>query len=255
MARSDPRIVYVTVARSGRMVRTRFARSGDRGRTWQLRDPGEVMAQADLLIAGVDPQDPERLYLRLVGGGVDGLALSEDGGATVQVALVVTGVLQSFLRLPDGTLLASAAREGEGRLYRSRDRGRSYVEVPTSIHPRALAERGGKVYAATDNQADGFALAVSSDGGDSWAPVMKLADVSDVVPCAGLAAQCLPICKVVAGTQTFRPALCEALTPRPPAPPPPEGCHLGRQPAGGAALLVSGAFALLLLARRRPRRR
>jgi photosystem II stability/assembly factor-like uncharacterized protein len=258
VARSDPRILFLTVTKSDGTEHTRFARSADRGKTWTMRDPGEVNGHADLKIASIEPDDPQRLFLRVISSTLDGLALSEDGGTSVHMVLEAPGTLQGFIRLHDGSLLASVVDDTTAHLYRSRDHGRTFPEIAVGIHARGFGERAGRVYAATDNLRDSAAIEVSDDAGDSWKPLMALADVSDTIVCPGLRAMCAPLCPPVAVTQNFRSSFCEALTKPPvdagatPAQPGDKGsgCSLGAPARERGAFAAVGALLLVALARR-----
>jgi hypothetical protein len=272
VARSDPRILYFTVTRSDGTEHTRFGRSEDRGKTWTMRDPGEVSGHADLKIASIEPDDPQRLFLRISSSTLDGIALSEDGGVTAHMVLEAAGTMQGLIRLHDGTLLASVVDDTTAHLYRSRDKGRTFMEIAGGIHARGFGERAGRVYAATDNLRDGAAIEVSDDGGDTWKPLMSLADVSDTLACPGLRAVCAPLCPPIAVTQNFRTSFCEALT-RPPqvdagaasrdagAPTPAGpadagggGCDLGARTRNRGAVCAAAALLLFALARWRRQR-
>ena len=144
-------------------------------------------------------------------------------------------------------------------LYRSRDHGRTFAEIAGGLHARGFGERSGRVYAATDNLRDSAAIEVSDDAGDTWKPLMALADVSDTVVCPGLRAVCAPLCPPVAVTQNFRSSFCEALTGPPVAPPAQPGdggggCALGAHARARGALGAVGALVLVALARRRRKR-
>ena len=257
IARSDPRITYATLAATTAEGHTRILRSADAGASWELRDPAPLGPRDDLLIAAVDPADPQRLFFRVRSRGPDRLARSTDGGGTITLSLASAGSLTAFVRLADGTLLAGALEGGAGRLYRSIDGGGTFVPTAATIHPRALAERGGRLYAATDNQIDGFALAVSTDRGDTWQKVMSFSELR-AATCAGLGAACASTCEMLA-TQAaiFPPTVCAA----PPdaaiaAAAPASGCSCGLAHSRGpaAAPAAAGLLALALAAHRRGRR-
>ena len=181
-------------------------------------------------------------------------------GSRSRFGLSVPGQLTAFLRLHDGRLLAAAQVGMEGRLFRSEDRGASFAPLPGSLHVRALAERDGVVYAATDNAADGQALARSSDGGETWRPTMRFQDIARISGCGDLAAICGGTCLMLAAQRSLDGALCGVPASRPdaapagPAKPPGCGCALGGTTTGngwGGAALAAVAVALRARARRR----
>ena len=69
----------------------------------------------------------------------------------------------------------------------------TFERLPTPPSIRALSQRDGTVYAATDNFGDGYALGTSADEGTTWRPLMPYADVKAINPC--LKAQCQATCQ------------------------------------------------------------
>jgi photosystem II stability/assembly factor-like uncharacterized protein len=257
---SDPAVAYAVQVRGDGDGHPRLARTRDRGATWTIADPGVITTRGSLRIAGVDPADPARLYLRVAGEQREKLALSPDGGATVQVVLELSGTVVAFIRLASGTLLVDAA-EAEGRLYRSHDGGRSWAPLPASLGARGFAERGGQLYAATDNASAGFALAVSGDEGDSWRPVMRFSDVSALAACPAAAPACHEACVQTASRGVVPGTLCAAgpdagSAADPGGAPSAAGCGCqvpaARPMAAVPTLLPPSLLLALLLRRRRP---
>jgi MYXO-CTERM domain-containing protein len=169
-------------------------------------------------------------------------------------------VLSSFVRLDDGTLLVGAILDPEGRLYRSRDGGRSFTKLPASLRPRALATRGGKLYAATDNTLDGFALAVSDNQGDGWRRVMAFSNIESISRCGSLPFVCVNDCAMLACKGLVKPGLCQSAVPAGKTTGNPAFCETPKK--AGCQYRSSGAnpgvpvliVALALLAARRRRR-
>ncbi len=209
VARSDPRLIYLTVAPNGPREGPQVARSADGGTTWEVRDPG-AGAGADLRIAAVDPGDPDTLYFRRITLGTEDLAISRDRGASIANSLVAPGRLSAFLRMDDGTLMIAAIESTTGHLYRSTDDGRTFAELPRPIRVRGFAERNGKVFAAADNLRDGFALAVSGDNGASWQAVMRFSDITGIRSCGTLATLCQAMCQSQVNNLIFPGRVCRA---------------------------------------------
>jgi hypothetical protein len=250
IARSDPRVAYATLYQLDGHGTTRVARTQDGGETWTLLQTSGTTVPEQLWIAAVDPQDPAKIYFRVVTGDpIEKLAVSTDGGATVSLPLVASGVLSSFVRLDDGTLLVGALRMAEGHVYRSKDGGGTWSELPPTIRPRGMAVRAGKLYAATDNNLDGFALAVSQDQGDSWKRVMAFSDIGAISRCGALPFVCVNSCSMLANLKLVNADLCQDK----PAPASSSGgCqYRGEGGLAGPGLLL--ALAALLAARRRRR--
>ncbi len=180
IAASDPRFVYLTMS-SAPMVVPRLVRSIDGGETFETIDLSSDLGERIPYLGAVDPEDPRRLFLRLIGMRSDALALSEDGGTSFEIVLDEADQLSALLILPGGTVLVGDVYGGGGHL--STDGGRTFEDWPSPIHVRALAARGGQLYAAADDAADGFALGVSDDLGQSWRPLLHFADIRGPKPC------------------------------------------------------------------------
>jgi MYXO-CTERM domain-containing protein len=263
---SDPSTFYVTWSSS----KTGELRSGlirvDAAGPHNF-DHFDALGGNPLGIAAVDRKDPHRIFLRVFGNPKDRLAVSDDGGATVRVALEAT-TLAGFLQRADGTLLVAARDLDEGTLYVSRDAGRTFTVLMRGPRFRALAERGGRLYAAADDIADGWALGVSDDGGLTWKPLLRFLDIKGLKSCGGtdLKAACMTSCVRLAGIGTLRPDVCgfipsdagaadaPARGPDAGGPTPSPGCDCGVGGRGApSAFLVVALATLGLLGRRRLR--
>jgi len=155
-----------------------------------------------------------------------------------------------------------------GALYRSRDGGATFESIAGPPHIRALSQRGGTVYAATDNFGDGYALAVSNDEGATWHAAMAYDQIQAILGCVRSDPQCQARCQALAGQGAMSPgmiwesAVCSANPPPEPLPEPPViagggGCGCTTAPAASTrALVLIGAIAVAIGARRRrtPRR-
>ena len=254
-ARSDPRRVYLTVRRGGES-RSEFVRSDDGGATWRSFT-APVIGANPVRIAAVDPADPDRVYLRVQGFPDEALGLTTDGGATITTPLIVPrGQLTAFVRRADASLLAAAVETRRRRGPAPVDRRRRPLRAPRNpLSPRALAERGGRLIAATDNVSDGFAIAASTDA-RAWSPLFHYSDVAAVKACPGIAevpAICQPSCELQVARGLFSAELCsppaepvDAAADAPAVPAPQSGC--GCRVAGRVAGQFSGPAALLMLA-------
>jgi MYXO-CTERM domain-containing protein len=145
-------------------------------------------------------------------------------------------------------------------LFRSRDGGATFEMVPNPPRIRALSQRGGVVYAATDNFGDGYALGTSNDEGTTWHAAMSYGQIQAIIPCLRADAQCQASCQALAGQGTTSPGMiweatvCSADPPvTPPGPPAGDGCGctMARQDAGPALVLVFVLLAVVLFRRRR----
>jgi hypothetical protein len=211
--------LYV-VARPAPDHHVTLALSRDAGQTWSSRDLAASLAaavgdDAAVTLAGVDKDDDQRIYLRVRANanGVesDGVALTTDGGATLTVPLSVPGALfNAFLQRADGTLLiAGRDADGASLAYLSRDRGATFVPWNLGkLRVTGLAERGTTLFAATDNFAEGTALASSDDAGNTWKARMSFDRISAVQSCLRVA--CASDCEKKAEIGLFPAATCSA---------------------------------------------
>lgn len=247
-ARSDPRVVYATLRPNDPTQHDLVARSGDGGATWAVLDAGAQPDGGSLWIAGVDRTDAQRLYLRVIGSsGGESFAVSADGGRSVTPALSTAGRFSAFVQLAGGTLLVAALAGGDAHMYRSRDGGRSFVELSAPLHPRALGARDGVVYAVTDDLLDHQALALSRDEGDTWERVMSYADVRETAACNDLRATCSGICLTAAQQRVLRTEVCGApATPATTGGASSGGCACATARPRAPALALLAALAVLL---------
>ena len=80
---------------------------------------------------------------------------------------------------------------------------------PASI--RALSQRDGVVYAATDNFSDGYAGGTSADEGDTWLPLLQYDQVRAIIPC--LKSRCQATCQTEVDLGLWPQAVCTASAP------------------------------------------
>ena len=143
----------------------------------------------------------------------------------------------AFLRRGDGTLLAGDAK---GDAWRSRDGGARFDPWPIGLHLRALGERAGRLYAATNNLVDPFAVGVSDDG-DHFRGLFHYADTCGWLACPEVASACAPRWSVLVTTL--------GITGNPGCPRAP---HSATDRDGGAAIPPSGGCGCRLDERGRP---
>jgi hypothetical protein len=203
-ARSDPRIVYVALMSPERSPK--LARTEDGGATWIVNDLSVDLGPGVVRIIAVDPDDANTVLLRWtsVDGG-DAIGLTRDGGATASKPLSIPNTFTSFARMPGGALILSGtAFLGQGMgtvpaLWASHDDGATFQENHAVPGVLALAQRGGILYAAADNFADGFALGASGDEGATWQPVVRFDQITSIMPCLRTNPQCQASCEALAG--------------------------------------------------------
>jgi hypothetical protein len=174
-SRSAPGTIYAAMYTTGPSM----LRSVNGGITFQAFDLSAT-TMAPLYIAGVDPMNANLLYLvaKTAPPG-DTLAISNDGGMTIRLAVELSAAMTCFLKRGDGTLLMGAV---DGTGYRSKDGGQTFSPWKTP-HLRGLAERNGILYAATSNVVDGYAVAMTTDEGTTWTPLLRLQDIQGPADC------------------------------------------------------------------------
>jgi hypothetical protein len=252
IARSAPATIYVTLySGDGHPL---IARSSDSGAHFAMRDLAQMLGNHSVRLAGVDPSDPDTVYLRVVDHN-DQLAITHDAGATWQLPLKLAGAggapaaMSAFLRLRNGTLLVGS-RDGPGAA--SSDGGKTFAPFATELHLRALAELGDVLYAAADDTRDPFAIGRSHDGGATWQPLLHFAHICGPAACGAAHAACGGPWQQLIARLSIDPAACNAVAVT--APPPrsrASGCDVGGGPAAGGTLAMLGALALLRAHRRR----
>ena len=133
-----------------------------------------------LYLAGVDPQNPDRLFARsdLRRGGT-ALLRSDDGGATFAELRRTTNPMTGFAFAPGATTLWSGSpgiNPGDG-VFRSTDGGKSWAQVAAGYTTLGLRHRDGVLYMCADGVRDPFALGCSTDGGITWKPMLTWNDL------------------------------------------------------------------------------
>jgi hypothetical protein len=212
IARADPRVIYLAIAAPG--PHPMLARSADAGATWTMLDIEPSLGARRPRVIAIDPVDPDVIYLRVLGAGVELLAVSRDAGVSFATPITLTGgVLSAFARLASGTVLVAGLMPSDGGLttagvaWRSVDGGVTFGDWALSPVPRlrALGERDGTLFLAGDNYMDGWALAASTDEGRTIQPIARYDQVGAVKAC--VAAVCQELCDEQAGAGSGRRGL------------------------------------------------
>ena len=187
IAPSDPSRVYA----SGVIPRTEteprrglLLRSDDRGVTFRSIEVELLEGERTVHVLAVDPTDRDRLFARATRLVTDEtperLLLSEDGGETWRSVLEILEIV-GFALSDDGA--EAWAGSWDGGLHRSRDRGATWEALDPALRVRCLAQRAGELWVCADDRSAGFALARSSDGGETLEPVWAFADLEEDVGC------------------------------------------------------------------------
>ncbi|MEP7122651.1 MAG: hypothetical protein ABJE95_17135 [Byssovorax sp.] len=170
-APSDRNRIYV----SGRYGKPEYAgaleRTSDRGATWQkLPIPGSN-DQALPYIGGIDPKNPDVVYVRLDALKTDRLVVTKDGGVSWTDAFTSTGNLLGFAISPDGATVAVGG-DTDG-IWTAPASTLAFTQV-SKIGAKCLTWTSAGLYACADEFVDGFAVGLSKNQGATFTPVMHL---------------------------------------------------------------------------------
>lgn len=188
IARSDSNMVYLTMS-TFELQHPCIAHSNDGGATWTTQDLSRQLERRPytIRILSVDPSDANTLYIRLSDGVQDSLAITHDRGTTLLVAQRLASRMTAFLLRSDGALIVAAA---DATSFISTDGGATFAPWSDTFHIQALAEKDGALYASASSQKDGFAVAVSTDAGESWRPLLRLPELRGPLGCSSVRDQC-----------------------------------------------------------------
>ena len=271
-APSDPLRLYMTGAipptsTAGRMPFVFRSTTG--GASFDRYPFALGTGEQNIYLAGVDPANADRIFARVLSpDGMDRLVASDDGGQSFHDVLVLQDML-GFARSPDGaTVWAGGPNDG---LWRSTDRGETFTRI-ADTRVGCLAAREGELWVCGNDFRDLFAIGRSTNGGDSFEPMLTFEHLDGVQECpAGseVAGMCPPLWPGLQMLLGIRPdAGMPAIDAGPPpmdagTPPAPGsggdgcGCRVSSSPgsARGAAAILAMALGLACVRRdRRPRR-
>ena len=186
VAPSDPMRVYLSGSYPPARDTPRMPfvhRSNDGGATWErlaFADFDET--DRNIYVLGVDPANPDHLLMRVKSEGDDRLVRSTDAGTTWSVAATIPDV-DAFAWSEDGSMVWIGGDSGTG-LYRSDDRGATFTQIDAELEVTCLASRGSELWACGNNYTDGFAIGLSTDGGDTFEKRLLYAEIPGMVECA-----------------------------------------------------------------------
>lgn len=148
------------------------ARSDDAGATW-AEASFDMRGATAPYVAAVAPDDPDRVWLRLDSIGPHALLFSADGGRRFDQVLEAPELL-GFALSPDGARVAVGGPSSGLSVASTADR----VFAKTSAtRVRCLTWTKEGLWACGDDAADGFAIGLSVDGGKTFTPKLRLADL------------------------------------------------------------------------------
>ena len=175
MAPSRPERLYLG-ADDGNLENGFIAVSDDGGMEWTIRSaPAGVDG---VYVSAVDPDNPDRVYVRSFSPR-HSLYVSEDGASTWTLIDDVSFPMTGFALSPDGQQIAVGGSGGLEILGRSGTAGGSTFAVTTTnpLPVSCLAWTMGGLYACADETSAGFSIGVSTDGAQTFSPLLHWADL------------------------------------------------------------------------------
>lgn len=179
-APSDPDVIYVSALTQGNMIRGTVLSSLDGGATWDgILIPGSDAVEVAPFIAGIDPNDPGRIFVRL-NGAPGRLLVSDNYGASFDEVLTTTGFLYAFKLTPDGSeAYFGGNMDGLHHLDTS-----SFEDTPlASLATRCVTLDDGNILSCGEESADGFSAGISRDGGETFSPLLQNRCFEGILPC------------------------------------------------------------------------
>ena len=196
VAPTDPNRIYVSGFNGqGTSSQASLFVSTDLGMHWTPYPiPFDPTVERAPFIAGVDPTDADRVYIRTSNapGGASRFYYTADAGKTVE--MVFSGIqLMGFAQSTDGSTLYIGGPD-DGLLVASRSEMAFTLQSNQII--QCLAYNGGLLYACSaegDNPdagtKGGFALGTSSDNGATFTPLLHLECIQGPLACAPSASE------------------------------------------------------------------
>lgn len=196
MARTNTSRVYATAVRNTPR-RVVFFRSDDGGATMRETSLDRYSID-DAFIAGIDPTNADVVFVRAPlrmneDAGVPpdagpnyaptALLRTTDGGQTFTELTRSVGPMAGFAYADDGQTLWYGGPNPADGLQRSTDGGRTWRQL-SRVQVSGMRFRAGTLWVATNWVLDGFALAKSTDNGDTLQPILRtFCDVGSVPTC------------------------------------------------------------------------
>ena len=186
IARSKAGLVYAT-SKSTSSGAAKFLLSTDSGAHWtSMTLP--ISPGTEPRILAIDPADEKKVYLRLLGGVSDAMAMTADGGQTFQTVITAIAPFSSFLRAGDGSIYAGTRT---GKLY-VQPAGATGFTARDAPHLRCLGQRPGmtRIYACADMFLDGYSLGYSDDNGVTFHATMSFTQLLGPLTCPTVQTNC-----------------------------------------------------------------
>ncbi|UQA60800.1 sialidase family protein [Polyangium aurulentum] len=176
---SMPERVYAS-GLVGKALAPALERTDNRGMSWTRTYLDAAYAKGVPFIAGIDPTNPDRVYLRLSGTTADNtmpldrLLVSDDGAATFKEVYAGEGDLLGFALSPDGKRVVIGGPKDGIRIADAVD---LVFEKVSSVYTRCLTWTAAGLYACGNEFQDGFTVGLSNDEGKTFKPIYHLKDI------------------------------------------------------------------------------
>ena len=207
IAPSDPDIIYVSGFKlaqpdgAGGMLppEAHLRKSIDGGATFlPMPITDFTFGQSpNLFIDAISPDNPDLVFARVLGARApigDDIYRSTDGGATWTRVLEFQDIVTAFTILADGLTVVAGTRNNcigdeetdeKGCVRISNDGGATFTAPTTEPKMGCVFERGpGELLACGANwEPDNFALARSTDGGNTWDKIVRFSEIAGPLSC------------------------------------------------------------------------
>jgi hypothetical protein len=156
-----------------------LARSLDGGDSWEVVPIPEADQSAQPFIGAVDPLTPDRLYVRLY-TSPGRLLVSDDAGDGWDDVFSIPGFMRGLALSPDGSEIVVGSENGVWLAPTSSLR--FTAGAPLAVMCLAWGDRG--IYACGHQLLnDGFAVALSNDGAQNFAPLVGFNCIRGLLDC------------------------------------------------------------------------
>ena len=131
----------------------------------------ELPPKANVFVSAVDPKNDARLVIRTLAPSGTDVLISNDSGKTFTSKLHIASLLFGFAKSVDGKTFFVGSGDPNDGVYRSSDRGETWAQI-SKVSVRCLALQGDSLFACSaPYRPAGFAVAVSKDGAQTFAPL------------------------------------------------------------------------------------
>ena len=259
---TDPNRIYITAVRSpGTSPRAFLLTSKNHGQSWEELEIPLVGTERSVFVAGVDPNNAERVYLRTSNTADQPTRLvvrdSVDGGApTLRTVYEAAGALLGFALSPDGSKVYVGGPKDGIKVASAQD---YRFEQRSTLETQCLAVNADGLWACSNEQS-GFIAGLSKDDGVTFEPRLHFCDIRGPLSCnpgTPTADRCNPlwpsqrdILGCGGGRDGGRDAAGDAGGFEP-LPAPSSGCDCRSAPAAPWGALAGAAVAAIALLRRR----